>query len=76
MACLPVANQNGMILLSPTSTSTEPELLQAEQVVRLKSNDHYQAAAAAMLMDRERVETAIPVFMNETYGIRLAAGIV
>ncbi len=60
------ANENDMLLISPSSTA--PTLALDDNLIRLAPNDNHQSRAMAMLLERDGIEVVIPVYMDDVYG--------
>lgn len=70
-AIVDYANENGILLLSPSSTAIS--LAKPDNLFRLCPNDTHQARALAMLMSQQDIKTVIPVFVEDNYGSDLHA---
>ena len=58
-------DENGIVMISPTSQSTSPpSVVQEDTIFRLSLNDKYMADLIASVALRERVSTVIPVLMD------------
>lgn len=69
---LPWANENGVVLISHTSTA--PYLAIADDnLYRLTPDDRYQAQTLSERMVRDGVEMLLPIYRNDVYGQQLAA---
>lgn len=69
---LPWANENGVLLLSATSTS--PYLAIADDhLYRLTPDDRYQAQTLVERMASDGVDVLLPVYRNDIYGQQLHA---
>ncbi|MFH1739655.1 MAG: ABC transporter substrate-binding protein [bacterium] len=63
------ANENDMLLISPSSTA--PSLANPDNLLRLSPNDIHQSLAVAFLMSLQGLATALPVYVDDTYGQNL-----
>lgn len=72
-AVVPYANENGIVLLSPSSTAVSLAL--DDNLFRLAPNDTYQAEALAQLIRRQNFTQVLVVYMDDEYGSGMYAGL-
>ena len=65
-ALTPYANENDMLLLSPSSTAISLAL--NDNLYRLVPNDNNQADALAQLIHRQNITQILVVYLNDEYG--------
>jgi len=63
---VPYANENDIVLLSPSSTAFS--LTQDDNLFRLAPNDTNQADALAQLIKRQNITQVLFVYVNDEYG--------
>jgi branched-chain amino acid transport system substrate-binding protein len=64
------ANDNGVILLSTTSTA--PSLAKPDRIMRLSPDDNYQAKALSRLVTAQKKDNAIIIYRDDEYGAGFA----
>lgn len=71
---LDYANDNGIVLLSPSSVASNLAIA-GDNLFRLVPSDLNQAVAMAALFDRDTIETVIPVVRDDLWGDGLIADV-
>lgn len=74
-AVLPFANENDMVLLSPSSVATTLAI-SGDNLYRLLPSDKAQAEAMAALFKYDSIETIIPVVRNDVWGGGLISDVI
>ena len=72
-AIKPFADDNGLLILSPTSTA--PSLAIKDNIYRLAPDDKWQALAITALLKENDIKTIILVTRDDTWGNDLSDGI-
>ena len=72
-AVKPLADEAGIVLVSPTSAATTGGLAEADTLFRLALSDRYEADLLAMAAAREGVAAIVPAVRGDAYGLSYAS---
>jgi branched-chain amino acid transport system substrate-binding protein len=67
----PFADENHILIISPTSTS--PSLAEDDMIFRMHLNDNYKAAAVAEFMQQQDYQSVALLYRDDTYGNEYAS---